>query len=151
MRFLECANLFGIYYAPIPTATIIELNIKISTVLLFPDALSIDIDNENPLHVANCTPVTFVCRLTDKQGSNKTEVYWSFRGENASKLPGVNTSFDGDIALLDIPCPERNYTGVYQCLAEEKNTSIIYKKELSFNVYGEYFSHFVNHYQYEVS
>lgn len=105
------------------------------------DELSIDIDNPNPLHVANCTPVKFVCRLnstSERPSTNPVEVYWSFRGENASKLPGVNTTFDGHLASLHIPCPERNYSGVYQCLAEEKNTSIIYKKELNFNVYGKY-------------
>ncbi|RWS32033.1 uncharacterized protein B4U80_01499, partial [Leptotrombidium deliense] len=91
-----------------------------------------------PALVLNCTQTVLVCRITANASSN-INVYWTFQGENASKLPDVRIEANAsDTWHLIVSCATPVHAGTYQCNAHPlDNTEVLYRKEAVIQVFGE--------------
>ena len=95
----------------------------------------------NPPLVENCTQTSLTCQVTSSSGSDLSQivVFWTFRGENVSKLADIETHMDSTRKewRLILTCPTLDYSGSYTCNAHHSNhTSILSKKEAVVQVYG---------------
>lgn len=95
----------------------------------------------NPPLVANCTPTSLTCRVVSASlPASDVVVYWTFRGDNASKLSNVElqnnpSANEWQLVLL---CPTLEHSGTYSCIAHPINdTEVLYRKEAVIQVYGE--------------
>ncbi|GFX39677.1 tyrosine-protein phosphatase 69D-like [Trichonephila clavipes] len=91
-----------------------------------------------PPVVSNCSSVTLTCRVDT--GAPNVEVWWTFRGENASKLPDttiVTDNADKGEWQLELKCPTLEHKGTYACNAQGRNESeVVYRKEALLRIYG---------------
>ncbi|CAL1292882.1 unnamed protein product [Larinioides sclopetarius] len=90
-----------------------------------------------PPVVSNCSSVTLTCRVDT--GAPNVEVWWTFRGENASKLPDttiVTDNADKGEWQLELKCPTLEHKGTYACNAQGRNESeVVYRKEALLRIY----------------
>ncbi|GIY48224.1 tyrosine-protein phosphatase 69D [Caerostris extrusa] len=90
-----------------------------------------------PPVVSNCSTVTLTCRVDT--GAPNVEVWWTFRGENASKLPDttiVTDNADKGEWQLELKCPTLEHKGTYACNAQGRNESeVVYRKEALLKIY----------------
>ncbi|XP_042908226.2 tyrosine-protein phosphatase 69D isoform X1 [Parasteatoda tepidariorum] len=67
------------------------------------------------------------------------DVWWTFRGENASKLPDttiLTDNADKGIWQLELKCPTLEHKGSYACNAQERNESgVVYRREVLLKIY----------------
>lgn len=95
----------------------------------------------NPPLVGNCSQTSLTCKISSPYRSSDLVVFWTFRGENASKLKDIefsshSVSNEWQLILL---CPTLSHAGTYACIAHPSNdSSILYKKEAVIQVYGEF-------------
>ncbi|KAG8202163.1 hypothetical protein JTE90_010519 [Oedothorax gibbosus] len=90
-----------------------------------------------PPVVSNCSAVTLTCRVDT--AAPFVEVWWTFRGENASKLPDttvVTDNADKGEWKLELKCPTLEHKGTYACNAQGRNESeVVYRKEALLRIY----------------
>jgi hypothetical protein len=95
----------------------------------------------NPPLVANCSQTSLTCKISSVYRSSDLIVFWTFRGENASKLKDIefsshSVSNEWQLILL---CPTLSHSGTYACIVHPSNdSSLLYKKEAVVQVYGEF-------------
>ncbi|XP_013772332.2 tyrosine-protein phosphatase 69D-like [Limulus polyphemus] len=91
----------------------------------------------NPPLVANCSTTVLTCQVDTPAPA--VDVWWTFRGENASKLPNVNIvtdRADDGIWQLQLLCPTPEHAGSFACNAQSRNESeLVYRKEETVDVY----------------
>lgn len=100
-------------------------------------SITITEHSANPPVAANCTPVTLTCQL-DIEEDVEVDVWWTFRGENATKLPNVTieTNPAEGIWKLYLLCPTVEHDGSYDCNAHSRSeTQLVYRKETTVEVY----------------
>ncbi|XP_022245455.1 receptor-type tyrosine-protein phosphatase F-like [Limulus polyphemus] len=91
----------------------------------------------DPPLVANCSTTILTCHLDTP--APESDVWWTFNGDNASKLPNVTIvteQADDGIWKLQLACPTLKHAGKYMCNAQSRNESgLAYRKEATVNVY----------------
>ncbi|XP_022240528.1 tyrosine-protein phosphatase 69D-like [Limulus polyphemus] len=100
-------------------------------------ALSILKHEADPPLVANCSTTVLTCQVDIPAPA--VDVWWTFRGENASKLPNVKIITDhanDGVWQLQLLCPTPEHAGSFACNAQSRNESeLVYRKEETVEVY----------------
>lgn len=98
-----------------------------------------------PPLVANCSKTSLQCLVTS-QSLSSVVVWWTFRGDNASKLPSSHVSKSSPNEWkLSLDCPTLQHAGTYACHAALSNdTHRVYRKEAVIQVYGKHSINFNN-------
>ncbi|XP_076346483.1 tyrosine-protein phosphatase 69D-like isoform X2 [Tachypleus tridentatus] len=90
-----------------------------------------------PPLVANCSSTVLTCQVDIPAPA--VDIWWTFRGENASKLPNVKIITDhanDGVWKLQLLCPTPEHAGSFACNAQSKNESeLVYRKEVTVEVY----------------
>lgn len=107
-------------------------------VRLVPPKVKIVSHFASPPLVANCSKTSIQCLVTSPSLSNVV-VWWTFRGENASKLPSAHVSKPSPNEWkLSLECATLAHSGTYACHAALSNeTQRSYRKEAVVQVYGK--------------
>jgi hypothetical protein len=107
-------------------------------ILIVPPKVKIVSHLASPPLVANCSKTSIQCLVTSPSLSNVV-VWWTFRGENASKLPSVHVSKSSPNEWkLSVDCATLQHSGTYACHAALSNeTQRVYRKEAVIQVYGK--------------
>ena len=107
-------------------------------ILTVPPKVKIVSHFASPPLVANCSRTSIQCLVTPTLPN--ILVWWTFRGENASKLPSVHISrASPNEWKLSVECATLHHSGTYACHAALANeTDRVYRKEAVIQVYSKY-------------
>lgn len=96
----------------------------------------------SPPLVANCSRTSIQCLVTPTLPN--ILVWWTFRGENASKLPSVHISRSSPNEWkLSVECATLHHSGTYACHAALANeTDRVYRKEAVIQVFSKFASNY---------